>query len=161
MRFKLPCILVLILAYTYPSCAQDYSSLGESVYSSIFYKSKSYYSTKRMKPLSQYDGLLYNRGTSTLQGGTYTPTYTTTDYLTGKRLGFGTPTVPILRPWLGQSLYKKGLYEDEKKDKSKYYFSPEVEREEEYYYYYSNIFYKGKRSQPGVKEEEVNPFLKK
>jgi len=168
MRFKLLGILVLILGYTSSSVAQEGRSLGESIYLYKFYrhnKLSSHSGIEKRRVFSETNpssGLLYERGTATLQGGgTYTPTYTTTDYLTGKRLGLGTPTVPILRSLLGQSLYKKTLYnknKKERKEKSRDYSFSKMEKKDEYY---SDIFYKGRKSQPEVKEKEVTPFLKK
>lgn len=161
MRFKLITTLILILGFTSHLEAVDYSTVGKSIHSQSLYSNKSYYKgiERGRIPLGtmHYSELLYQRGSSTLTGGTYTLTYTTTDYLTGKRLQPGTPTLPILRPWLGNSFYKR-LHKEE--DKFKYYYSPQIEREGEYYQYYSDIFYTGRRSQP-IKDKDVNPFLRK
>jgi hypothetical protein len=160
---RLISILLLIIIYTSALEAQDYSKLGESIHSHKLYSNKLYYSGIERGRISlgtmHYSGLLYHRGTSTLLGGTYTPTYTTTDYLTMKKLRVGTPTLPILRPWLGKSLYKN-LHTRDKKYKFRYYSSPEVKREGEYYQYYSEIFYTGRKNQP-FKDKEINPFLRR
>ncbi|MEW6608263.1 MAG: hypothetical protein AB1414_12600 [bacterium] len=170
MKYKLIGILVIIFGYISPSGAQDYSSLGKSVYSSKFYGSKYSQGKKKttsLKSTEQSSGLLYERGTSTLRGGTHTPTglllykyakktepvpyvpiskvatstltYTTTDYATAERLKV---EEPMFSPWLGQSIYKKLSEQD--KDDTPAYYSP-TERKNDYYQrYYSNIFYKGK-----------------
>ena len=167
MRFKLLISLVLILGFTYSVKAQENRSLGDSLYSSKLPSRKLYSSQAKEGRIpvgtTRYSsGLLYDRGTSTLIGGT--STYTTPNYKSQKKLQQGTsssrPETFSSRPWLGQSLYKK-MYEKDKPEKPQSYHLPSTEKKDESNDYYSNIFYKGKESSPELKDEEINPFMRR
>ncbi|MFH1562045.1 MAG: hypothetical protein ABIF11_01305 [Nitrospirota bacterium] len=161
MRFKLLISLVLILGWTYSGQAQEKRSLGDSLYSSKLPSRKLSASQAKKGKIpvgtTMYNtGLLSGRGTSTTT--TYKPKQD------GTSLQDGTSSVRSKtfssRPWLGQSLYKK-MYEKDKPDKPQSYQLPSTKKKDEYSNYYSNIFYKGKESQPEVKDEEVNPFMRR
>lgn len=170
MGFKLLVNIILILGFTCSAKAQENRSLGDSLYSSQLPSRKLYSSQAKEGriPIGKsmyYNGLLSNRGTSTLTGGTHT----ITTYKPQKNLQQKTPLQSgtsssrhgtfSFRPWLGQSLYKKVSEKDKQKDKPQSYYLPQTEEKNEYRNYYSDIFYKGKKTQSELKDEEVNPFL--
>lgn len=103
-------ILFLIFGYTYPSVAEDDSSLGKSIHSSKLYTSK----LKGKKGITSFgrqsdSGLLYERGTNTLAGGTFTFIHISTM----EKMKANTPTKTPPKSLLGQSLYKKPVKKQE------------------------------------------------
>lgn len=180
MRFKLFISLIFILGWTYSGQAQEKRSLGDSLYSSKL-PSRKLYSSQAEKGriligTTRYNSGLYGRGTATLAGGT--PTTTTykppknlqpktssqpgISLQPGTSLQDGTSSVKTFssRPWLGQSLYKK-VYEKAQPAKPQSNYLPPTEEKDKYSDYYSTIFYKGKRSEPELKDEKVNPFMRR
>ncbi len=166
MQFKLLISLILILGFTYSAKAEEKKSLGDSLYSSNLPSRKLYFSQAKKGKIAigksrYYNGLLYNRGTSTLTG----ETRTITTYNPQKNLQQKTPLPPgtsstrpeifSTKPWLGQSLYKKGY----KKEKPQSSYLSKTEEKNEDRGYYSNIFYQGNKTQSELKDEEINPFL--
>lgn len=151
-------LALLIFGYISSAVAEEKKSFGKSIHSSKLYSQKLYQS--RVKGTTNYDELLYKRGSDTLSGGTST-NYTSGSNLHAKPVPYKPGTVTYSpgtftdRPWLGQSLYKR------LKDKEYKHQYPEIEGERERYY--SDIFYKkrNEQSEDKDKDKEVNPFLRR
>jgi len=160
VKIKLLIILILIVGYTYPSGAQDHSSWGRSIYSSRISTYKLHKKTHLHKGIKQ-ENKLVEQATSTYTATPPIPDSIKKDKLVPEKatstITTGTPT---LRPWLGESLYKRQFYnKNEEGYKKQYYPFSEKEIPSDYY---SNIFYPKKEEvQPGLEKEVINPFLRK